>query len=257
MHTIIPLWPDREAPYTAECPGQAQPSVKAFPVEGAKIAVVVCPGGGYEFKAPHEGDPVAERFNREGIAAYVLDYRVKPCHWLAPLSDAQRAVRVVRAMGYDYVGILGFSAGGHLTCSVATHYDSGVAASEDPVERLSCRPDFFVPCYPVVSMSQYTHYGSVLALLGGSDRHEQERFFSAELNVTPDTPPAYIWHSSNDDLVPVENSLLLAGALARAGVLFELHVFADAPHGVGLAEDRPDIATWPAECAAFIKKNCQ
>ena len=255
MNPLIPLWPGA-APYTDECPGQAQPSLKAFPAEGAKIAVVVCPGGGYEFKAPHEGDPVAERFAREGIAGFVLDYRVKPCHYLAPLSDAQRAIRVVRAMGFDHVGILGFSAGGNLTCSAATHYDKGDPDADDPVEGLSCRPDFFVPCYPVVSMLQYPHTGSILALLGGPDQFPKQRFFSAELNVTPDTPPAYIWHSSNDELVPVENNLMLAGALSRAGVLFELHVFADAPHGVGLAEDQPDIATWPAECAAFIKRVC-
>ena len=253
---ILPLWPGREAPYSAECGDQAQPSVKAFPVEGARVAVVICPGGSYEFKAENESDPIARRLNREGIAGYVLDYRVKPCNPMTPLTDAQRAIRLVRSMGYDYVGIVGFSAGGNLTCSAATHYDAGDPDAADPIDRLSCRPDFFVPCYAVVSMTQFPHTGSILALLGGPDQHPMQRFFSAELNITPDTPPAYIWHTANDELVPVENSLLLASALARAGVMFELHVFPDAPHGADLGEGTPDISTWPAEAARFIRRVC-
>ena len=109
MNRIIPLW-QNEAPYTAESPDQAQPSVKEFAVSGSRGAVVVCPGGGYEFKAPHEGDPIAEMLNRAGVSAYVLDYRVKPCDYRAPLSDASRAIRLVRSLGYEKVGILGFSA---------------------------------------------------------------------------------------------------------------------------------------------------
>ena len=157
------LWPDAEAPYTSESPDQAQPSLKAFEAEGAKIAVVVCPGGGYVCKADHEGDPVAQRLNLEGISGYVLDYRVKPCHPMAPLADAQRAIRAVRGMGYRYVGILGFSAGANLACTAATHYDAGDPDAGDAVERLSCRPDFFVPCYPVVSFHQFPNIGSVNA----------------------------------------------------------------------------------------------
>jgi len=257
MNRTIPLWPKGRAPYIEQSPEQAEPSLTAYEVEGARIAVVVCPGGGYVCKADHEGGPVAERLNAGGIAGYVLDYRVHPCHRLAPLSDALRAIRTVRAMGYKYVGILGFSAGGNLTCSAATHYDAGNADSDDPIERLSSRPDFFVPCYAVVSFTQYPHIGSVAALLGETDDHVQRRFFSAELNVTADTPPAFIWHTANDDLVPVENSLMLSGALSRAGVPFELHVYPDGPHGIGLAGDYPDAGCWPEECIRFIKGICK
>ena len=124
MNDIIRLWPG-EAPYTEQSPGQAQPTLTAFPVEGAPTAVIVCPGGGYAMKADHEGGPIAEMLNRSGIAAYVLDYRVHPCHALAPLGDALRALRIVRALGYARVGILGFSAGGNLCCNAAVHFDGG------------------------------------------------------------------------------------------------------------------------------------
>ena len=258
MRPIIQLWPNAEAPYTAQSPDQAQPTLTAYEAPGAKIAVVVCPGGGYVCKADHEGGPVAERLNLEGISGFVLDYRVKPCHPMTPLTDAQRAIRVVRGMGcYDYVGILGFSAGANLACNAATHFDAGNPDAEDAIERLSCRPDFFVPCYPVVSFHHYPNIGSVNALLSNFDDMSQRRFFSAELNVTHETPPAYIWHTANDDLVPVENSLILAEALSRAQVPFEMHIFPEGPHGIGLAPDFPDARHWPDECAKFIKRVCR
>ena len=158
MNRKIFLWPG-EAPYTAESPEQAQPSVTEFRVPGSRGAVVVCPGGGYEMKADHEGAPIAEMLNQAGISAYVLDYRVAPCSENAPLSDASRAIRLVRSLGYEKVAILGFSAGGNLCCNAATHYDRGHADSDDPIERLSSRPDAFIPCYAVVSLCIYTHGG--------------------------------------------------------------------------------------------------
>lgn len=250
---MIWLWPG-EAPYSEQSPGQARPSLTPFPVEDAATAVVVCPGGGYAMKSDHEGGPIARMLNRGGIAAYVLDYRVHPCHHMAPLTDALRAIRRVRAMGYRHVGILGFSAGGNLCCNAATHYDAGDPASEDPVERLSGRPDFFVPCYPVVSFTSYAHYDSFLKLVGEPDRHALERFFSAELNVSADTPPAFIWHTADDELVPVENSLMLARALSRYGVPYELHIYPSGPHGLGLAEDYPEVRVWARQCVDFIRR---
>lgn len=253
MNRVVFLWPDAEAPYTADSPGQAQPSVKEFRVAGSRGAVVVCPGGGYEMKAPHEGDPIAEMLNEAGVSAYVLDYRVSPCHYLAPLTDALRAIRVVRAMGYEKVGILGFSAGGHLTCTAATLYAAGDPDAPDPIDRLSSRPDAFVPCYPVVSVYSYPHVGSRLHLLGvHADDPEFLRRFSAEQNVSADTPPAFIWHTAEDDCVPVQNSLLLAGALAAKGVPFELHVFPEGPHGLGLAPENPDVARWAPMCQRWL-----
>ena len=252
MNRIFPLWPG-EAPYTAESPDQAQPSIKEFRVEGSRGAVIVCPGGAYLGKAPHEGDPVAEMLNEAGVSAYVLDYRVKPCHYLAPLSDARRAIRLVRSMGYEKVAILGFSAGGHLCCSAATLYDAGDPDSPDPVERLSSRPDAFIPCYAVVSFIEFTHQGSVAALLDDKKGDPALlRHFSAELNVTPDTPPAFIWHTSPDRGVPVENSLNLAEALARCGVPFEMHIFPVGGHGLGLAPDFPAVAQWAGLCQKWL-----
>ena len=254
MHRILPLWPG-EAPYTAESPEQAQPSVKEFRVEGSRGAIVVCPGGGYEMKAPHEGDPIAEMLNAAGISAYVLDYRVSPCHYLAPLSDALRAIRVVRSLGYEKVGILGFSAGGHLTCTAATLYTPGDPQSADPVERLSSRPDAFLPCYPLVSVCAYPHVGSRFHLLGvHADDPAFLRRFSADQNVTPQTPPAFIWHTSDDEVVPVENSLMLAAALAAKGVEFELHVFPKGVHGLGLAPENPDVAQWTGLCTRWLER---
>lgn len=252
MNQIIPLWPN-EAPYTAESPDQAQPSITEFKVAGSRGAVVVCPGGGYAMKADHEGAPIAEMINAAGVSAYVLDYRVAPCHYLAPLSDASRAIRVVRSMGYEKVAILGFSAGGNLCCSAATLYTPGNPDAADPIERLSSRPDAFIPCYAVASLCQYTHGGTRQNLLGKhADDPTLVRRFSAELNVTPDTPTAFLWHTSTDEAVPVENSLNLAAALSAKGVPFELHVFPVGSHGLGLATDHPDVAQWTTLCQNWL-----
>ena len=254
MNTVIPLWPG-SAPYADSSPNPRTPTLTAYPLEGASAAVIVCAGGAYAMKSDHEAGPVAEMLNAGGIAAYVLDYRVCPCHCLAPLEDARRAIRQVRGMGYRSVGILGFSAGGNLCCNAATHFDAGQPDATDPVERLSCRPDFFISCYSVVSFTQYPHIGSYMNLVGDPDGHRWDRYFSAELNVTPETPPAFIWHTADDELVPVENSLLLAGALSRAGVMFEMHIYPSGPHGLGLAPDYPEVRVWARQCVDFILRN--
>lgn len=252
---VLPLWADQNAPYTDECQGQAQPSVTAYPAEGSKGAVVVCPGGGYVMKAPHEGGPIAEKINEAGVSAFVLDYRVKPCPIEAPLGDALRAIRLVRSLGYEKVAILGFSAGGHLTCSAATLYTPGDPQSSDPVERYSSRPDAFIPCYAVVSFASFRHQGSLESLLGEKKNdYELIRRFSAELHVTPDTPPAFLWHTAADAGVPVENSLNLASALAHACVPFEMHIYPEGPHGLGLAEKYADVRTWSDHMNAWLVK---
>lgn len=245
MREKIMLW-QGVAPYSDESPDQAQPSITAYPVAGSKGAVVVVPGGGYAMKADHEGGPIAEMINEAGVSAFVLDYRVFPCNMYAPLSDAKRAIRLVRSMGYEKVAILGFSAGGHLTCTAATMYDTGDPASDDPVERLSSRPDAFVPCYAVVSFGAFAHRGSAENLLGkeNADNWELLRRFSNELHVTPDTPEAFLWHTAADQAVPVENSLNLASAPSAQGVPFELHVFPEGRHGLGLAPETEDVSQW-------------
>ena len=245
MHEKIYLWKE-DAPYTQFSPLQAQPSVTEYAVPGSRGAVVVVPGGGYCMKADHEGAPIAEMLNQAGVSAYVLDYRVKPCHMLAPLADAKRAIRLVRSMGYEKVAILGFSAGGHLTCTAATLYDAGNPDAADPLERLSSRPDAFIPCYAVVSFGAFTHRGSRESLLGQENANNWElvRKFSNELHITPDTPEAFIWHTAADQAVPVENSLNLALALSAQGVPYEMHIFPQGQHGLGLAEEFEDVKQW-------------
>ena len=253
-HRIIPLWPGRVAPYTEFSDGQAQPSVKEFAVAGAKSAMVICPGGGYKVKVDHEKDNIAAIFTAAGVAGYILDYRVKPCHPETPLADALRAIRVVRAMGYEKVGIIGFSAGGHVCCTAATLYDAGDPDAGDPVERLSSRPDAFVSAYSVISFTSFRHQGSLENLLG--DRKNDPALlnrFSAELNVTRDTPPGFIWHSRNDMTVPVENSLLMALALSVKGVPYELHIFPDGRHGAGVASPDPRAEQWSELCVTWLK----
>lgn len=238
------LWPG-EAPYEKECAGQERPSITAYPVQGARGAVIICPGGGYTAKVDWEKGNVAQMYNAQGIAAYTLDYRVTPCPHDAPLTDARRAIRVVRAMGYQKVAIAGFSAGGNLCCCAATLYEEGNPFSTDPVERFSSRPDAFISCYSVVSMGQYTHIGSRKALLGENWQDEELiRRYSAELNVTEDTPPAFIWHTAEDELVPAQNSLLLAMALANHGVAYQLYVYPHGQHGLSLGEAEPEAAAW-------------
>lgn len=254
-HKKIFLWGEAIAPYSDESPDQEQPSVTEFAVPDSRGAVIVCPGGGYVNKAAHEGVPIAEMLNEAGISAYVLDYRVLPCNRETPLSDASRAIRVVRSMGYEKVGILGFSAGGHLTCSAATLYTCGNPDAEDPIERLSSRPDAFVPCYAVVSFASFNHYGSLASLLREDAQDiKYIRRFSAELHINADTPPAFIWHTAEDDAVPVENSLNLANALAHAYIPFELHVFPKGRHGLGLAKDIEDVGKWTSLVQYWLKQ---
>ena len=251
----IPLWEKGCAPYVKECAGQEEPSLEPYIAEGSRGAVIVCPGGGYRIKAEHEGAPVAEMIRKNGVSAFVLDYRVAPCPHDAPLGDALRAVRVVRAMGYEKVAILGFSAGGHLACSASTLYTPGNPDADDPLERLSSRPDGLISCYSVVSFMNHPHVGSRMKLLGERFADlDLARRYSAELHVTKDTPPAFIWHTMQDEKVPVENSLNLAAAYSRAGVSCELHVFPEGIHGLGLAQEIPGTAQWATLLGAWLDK---
>jgi acetyl esterase/lipase len=220
--------------------------------------MIVCPGGGYHWLAPHEGEPVARWLNGLGIAAFVLEYRHAPQRHPAPLHDTQRAIRLVRHhaaewnVAPDRVGILGFSAGGHLATTAGTHHDAGDPHAADPVERLSCRPDLLVLCYPVITFLPGGHSGSMANLLGDDPPEELRRSLSAELHVTPETPPAFLWHTAEDASVPVQDSLLFASALHRAGVPFALHVFPRGRHGLGLAPDDLAVGQWTALCARWL-----
>jgi acetyl esterase/lipase len=229
-------------------------------------AVVICPGGGYGHLAEHEGRPVAEWLNTIGVTAFVLKYRLGPrYHHPAMLQDAARAVRLVRARAAEWgldparVGILGFSAGGHLASTAGTHFDAGKADAADPLERVSSRPDVMILIYPVITMREKTHAGSKKNLLGDNPTSELVALLSNEEQVTKETPPAFLVHTMTDTAVPVENTLMFVSALRRAGVPFELHLYERGPHGFGLGTERqgrpadPILSTWPARCADWLR----
>lgn len=258
----LKLWP-QGTPGALGNGAEDQPVLVPYLVQGdePRAAVIVCPGGGYARRAQHEGEPVAKWLNSLGISAFVVHYRVAPYKHPHPLSDAQRAIRIVRSRASEWgidpgrVGILGFSAGGHLAATAGTRYDSGMPEADDPVDRQSCRPDLMVLCYPVITLADpHAHVGSRTNLLSEAPDAALVEQLSNENAVTPDTPPAFIWHTADDAGVPVENALLFASALRRNGVPFELHIYESGRHGLGLAEEHPEARTWPALCANWLKK---
>jgi acetyl esterase/lipase len=216
-------------------------------------AVIIVPGGGYQrLAANHEGRQVANWFNALGVTAFVLQYRLGPrYHHPIEMQDGLRAVRFVRAraaeLGFraDRIGLLGFSAGGHLASTVATHFDSGNPSAPDPIDRLSSRPDFAILAYPVISMTaEYAHEGSVTNLLSEHPDPKLAIDMSNELHVTRETPPTFLFTTNADTTVLPENSIAFYMALRKAGVPAEIHVFEGGPHGVGLALDDPALGEW-------------
>jgi acetyl esterase/lipase len=209
----------------------------------SKPVIIVLPGGGYHTLAPHEGEPVAEWLRGLGWEARVVLYPVSTRH-PGPLRVVQEAIAAARAEGATSVGVLGFSAGGHLAGHAALTPD----ASDD------ARPDFAVLCYPVVSMVQPTHAGSRAELLGDDAPDDLRRATSLELLVTPESPPVFLWSTAEDVSVPVdEHTYPLAAALATAGVPHEVHVFENGPHGLGLAEGYP-AAAWTQLAATWLER---
>lgn len=257
---ILNLWPDQFNQQNGTV-NEGCPSITPYLLEGPgpHPVVVVCPGGGYVGRANHEGEPIAKWLNGIGLSAVVLHYRVAPYRHPVPLHDAQRAIRLARHQASQWnldptrVGILGFSAGGHLASTAGTHYDSGDLTNADVVEHQSCRPDFMILCYPVITMGEYAHAGSRTALMGDSPSADMLKLLSNETQVTPATPPTFLWHTADDDVVPVENSLMFANALSKNKVPFSLYVFEHGAHGLGLAEADSDVRAWTTLCASWLK----
>ena len=259
------LWPDGAPGAQGDKP-EDKPRITPYLAagDGPLACVIVCPGGGYGGRAGHEGEPIARWLNSVGVSSFVLDYRVKPYRHPIPLGDAQRSIRMVRAKAAEWridpkrIGILGFSAGGHLAASATTIFDDGKPDAADPIDRVSCRPDAAILCYPVISFGEFRHHGSMINLLGPNPDPKLQQELSLETRVTAQTPPTFLWHTSDDGGVPVENSLLFAMALHKNKVPFALHVFPRGPHGIGLADgDRgknaPDARQWTAICAEWLK----
>jgi acetyl esterase/lipase len=245
MQSSIPLSQDHKA------------LLYPYPVPSKKPvgAIIVCPGGAYADLAPHEGEPIARWANSLGYAAFVLHYRL--ARHPAPLNDAQKAIRYLRSQAKAFniepsqIGILGFSAGGHLAAASGVFFTPGNVASEDPQARVSSRPDAMILCYPVISFGPYGHRESMINLLGENPPANLVEEFSLEKAVSSQTPPAFIWHTADDDGVPVENSLLLAKALRDHDVPFALHVFPHGRHGLGLGEGLS--ADWTELCGKWLR----
>ncbi len=259
------LWPDGAPGAKGDQP-KDKPTLTIWLPEKDKAtgaAVVICPGGGYGFLAiEHEGVDIGKWLNSFGVAGIMLEYRHRNRGYghPAPLQDAQLAIRTVRAradqLGIDpkKIGIMGFSAGGHLASTAGTHFDAGDPQSDDPIQRASCRPDFMILCYPVVAFDEpYTHRGSQHNLIGENADPELIRSLSNEKQVTAETPPTFLFHTDEDRGVPSENSVQFYLALRRAKVPAELHVFQKGRHGLGLAPETPGTARWPKCCEDWMR----
>lgn len=243
----IQMW-DKVPALTGEVP-----VLEYYPAENKKTdaTVVIFPGGGYSGRAPHEGKGYAEYLNSIGIDAFVCEYRVSPYRFPLPLLDARRAVRYVRAHADEYgidpakVAVMGSSAGGHLAALVSTYTDGIDYEDIDDVDRQCPIPDTTILCYPVIHKPDETnvaHVGSYLNLLGEEEKDYDK--YSPDLLVCDTTPPAFLWHTSDDDCVNVINSYLYASALRRHNIPHEMHIFPKGHHGLGLAEHLPHIAQW-------------
>jgi acetyl esterase/lipase len=228
------------------------PSITYYPTNAKHKhgCVIVCPGGGYEMKTmDYEGEEIAQMLNKNGIAAFVLDYRIKPDYHPAPVNDAFRAIEKVRALaeelGYisDKIAILGFSAGGHLAASAGTMWTT-----------TATRPDAMVLCYPVITMGKTAHVGSKTNLIGDRITEALVSDLSCENRVSRQTPPTFIWHTADDKAVQVENSLTMASALASKAVPFEMHIYPHGEHGLALAKDDKVVSGWFGLCVDWLKR---
>jgi acetyl esterase/lipase len=259
---VIPLW-NGPAPGARGNGPADRPTLTVFlpPADRAVgTAVVVCPGGGYGTVVDtYEGREPAEWLNRLGVAAFVLRYRVAPYRHPVPLQDAQRALRLVRSRASDWhvkpdrIGIWGFSAGGHLASTAATHFDNGNVIVKDVVERSSCRPDFLILSYPVITLvGPAAHAGSRDNLLGKHPEPGLAESLSNDRQVTPRTPPTFLFHTNADRVVLPENSVLFYLALGKAGVPAELHIYEKGNHGVGLGGSDPALSSWPGRLRDWL-----
>ncbi len=258
------LWPGG-APDAVGNEDADKPSLLLYvlPVSSVpRSAVVVCPGGGYQGLAmSYEGRDIAAWLNARGMNGFVLKYRLGPrYHYPAMLLDAQRSIRYVRSharefgIAADRIGIWGFSAGGHLAAMAGTHFDSGNPAAPDPLDKVSSRPDFMILAYPVITCTEpFMHVGSCSQLLAGKFDPKLAELVSNEKQVTSRTPPAFLFHTDDDNGVSSLNTVYFYLALRKAGVPAEMHIYAHGPHGVGLAPKDPILSSWPRRLEDWLK----
>lgn len=260
------LWPDGAPGAKGQAEGD-KPTLTIYlpPADKATgAAVVICPGGGYGHLAmDHEGHQIGQWLNSFGVAGFIVAYRHSRSGagygHPAPIQDAQRAIRTVRSRGKEWgvdpnrIGILGFSAGGHLASTAATHFNESFVEPRDAIDRVSCRPDFAVLVYPVISFTEpFTHTGSRTNLLGRDADAALIEKFSNEKQVTPQTPPTFLFHTWEDTGVPAENSIAFYLALRKAKVPAEMHIFLKGQHGIGLGQKNGAAGAWPGLCERWM-----
>jgi acetyl esterase/lipase len=264
---VVLLWPDGAPGAKGDTDGD-KPTLTAYqaPRENATgTAVVICPGGAYGHLAmDHEGQQIAQWLNSLGVTGFILKYRHRYSGagygHPAPLQDAQRAIRIVRSRAKEWnvdpnrIGIIGFSAGGHLASSVSTHFQENFYELKDSIDRIICRPDFMILIYPVITLTEpYTHAGSKLNLLGKNPDRALVESLSNEMQVSPDTPPTLLVHANDDKAVPPENSINFYLALRKANVPAEMHIYETGGHGFGLGKDKGAVSSWPTCCADWMR----
>ena len=263
------LWPDGAPGAKGEAEGD-KPTLTIYlpaPEKATGAAVVICPGGGYGALAmDHEGHQIGQWLNSFGVAGFIVKYRHRNSGagygHPAPLQDAQRAIRTVRSRAQEWgvdpnrIGILGFSAGGHLASSAATHFNESFCEAKDKIDRVSCRPDFAVLVYPVISLTEpFTHTGSRRNLLGADADPALVEKMSNERQVTPQTPPTFLIATWEDRGVPVENSISFYLALRKTKVPAEMHIFLKGPHGFGLGQKLEATSAWPKLCEKWMEQS--
>jgi acetyl esterase/lipase len=260
----IPLWQGRAPGALGDAPEDVPTLTIYMPpnTTGPMTAVIVAPGGGYRTLSMNkEGRIPANYLNSLGVAAFVLKYRLGPKYrHPIELGDIQRAIRMLRSraaewhLAPDRIGVMGFSAGGHLASTASTQFDRGNSTSADPIDRVSSRPDFAILGYPVISLSEpWTHQGSKTMLLGENADATLARRLSTDTLVTPETPPTFLFHTNADTGVPAENSVHYFLALRKARVPAEMHIFKDGAHGVGMPINDPALSEWPKVLANWMR----
>ncbi|WP_083346083.1 alpha/beta hydrolase [Terriglobus roseus] len=249
----IPLW-SGAAPLSKGSTDADSPSVDVYlpATNPTQTGVLVIPGGAYGYLAAPEGKPVAVWLQEHGVAAFVLHYRVSPYHYPAEMLDGLRAMRLIRSRAVEFhitadrIGVWGFSAGGHLASYLMTQWQQQLVPATDSVDAIDARPDFGILAYPVISMSPVvTHHGSHENLLGPNATPEQEAQLSSELHVGENSPPAFLFATTDDGVVPVQNSMALCTAYVQKHLPIEMHLFEHGPHGVVLAQNLPGASAWP------------
>ena len=262
---VLRLW-SGDAPGAQGSEDKDIPTITIYRPEADKstgAAIVVCPGGGYGALADHEGKPVAQWLNTVGVTGIVLKYRLGPkYHHPVELGDVSRAIRTARANAEQWkldpkrIGVLGFSAGGHLASTAATHFDDGDASASDPIDRVSSRPDLAILVYPVISMHEpYVHKGSRKNLLGDNPDPKLMDLLSNETQVTDKTPPCFLVHTADDRGVPVQNSIEFTLACLKHKVPVEQHILEHGPHGFGLGTNDPVLSSWPHDAARWLQRH--